>query len=77
MIKLRRARQSTWLFRRDVDEAQLGSSGSQFKDASEFLSNEYHFHLTIAVTEIEGEDIENEFNDGLAEIEAMKSFPCS
>ena len=61
----------------NVEEAQLGSSGSQFEDASEVLSDEYQLHLTIAVTEIEGEEIENEFNDALVEIEGMKSFPCS
>ena len=59
----------------DLDEAS--TSGSLFEDPSEAFSDEYQLHLTIDVTEIEGEEIENEFNDALIEIAGMKSFPCS
>ena len=41
---------------------------------------EYDFDnldVTIAVTEAEGEDIEEEFNDALSEIHGEKSFPCA
>ena len=33
--------------------------------------------VTIAVTEAEGEDIEEDFNDALSEIHGEKSFPCA
>ena len=33
--------------------------------------------VTIAVTEAEGEDIEQEFNDALTKIHGEKSFPCA
>ena len=59
----------------DLDEA--GTSGSLFEDPSEAFSDEYEMYLAIAITEIDGEEIENEFNDALIEIEGMKSFPCS
>ncbi len=58
----------------DLDEAS--TSGSLFEDPSEAFSDEYQLHLTIDVTEIEGEQIENEFNDALIEIAGMKLFPC-
>jgi len=41
---------------------------------------EYDFDnldVTIAITEAEGEDIEEEFNDALSEIHGEKSFPCA
>ena len=41
---------------------------------------EYDFDkldVTIAITEAEGEDIEEEFNDALREIHGEKSFPCA
>ena len=41
---------------------------------------EYDFDnldVTIAVTEAEGEDIEEEFNNALSEIHSEKSFPCA
>ena len=41
---------------------------------------EYDFDnldVTIAVTEAEGEDIEEEFNDALSEIHGEKSFSCA
>lgn len=59
----------------DLDEA--GTSGSQFEDPSAGFSDEYQLYLTIDITEIEGEETENEFDDALIEIEGMKSFPCS
>ena len=41
---------------------------------------EYDFDnldVTIAVTEAEGEDIKQEFNDALSKIHGEKSFPCA
>ena len=41
---------------------------------------EYDFDnldITIAVTEAEGEDIEEEFNDALSKIHGEKLFPCA
>ena len=53
------------------------TKGSQFQNPSEAFSDEYQLFLTVAVTEVEGEKIENELNDALVEIEGMKSFACS
>lgn len=36
----------------------------------------YNLEVTVAITEAEGEDIEDEFNDALTEIHGEKSFPC-
>ena len=46
-------------------------------DSEIFSENEYNLQVTVAVTEAEGEEIEEEFTDALSEIHGRKSFPCS
>ena len=41
------------------------------------LTDLYQVNLTVAITETDGEEIENEFNNALTEIEGGNSFPCS
>ena len=61
-----------------VEADKAGTSSNLFEDPLlKSFSDEYQLNLTIAVTEIEGEGIENKFNDALFEIKGMKSFPCS
>ena len=37
----------------------------------------YNLEVTVAITEAEGEDIEDEFKDALSEIHGEKLFPCA
>ena len=43
----------------------------------EYEDESYNLEVSIAVTEAEGEEIEDVFNDALSEIRGEKSFPCS
>ena len=56
--------------------AQSSESESEIylEDAEDDFDN---LDVTIAVTEAEGEDIEEEFNNALSEIHGEKSFPCA
>lgn len=45
--------------------------------SEEFEHDFYNLEVSIAVTEAEGEEIEDVFNDALCEIRGEKLFPCS
>ena len=59
-----------------AQESMEVTSESDCEIFSEDSEDEYNLQVTIAVTENEGDEIEEEFTDALSEIHGEKSFPC-
>ena len=61
------------------DEPSSSITSVEVDESDEFEDSEtdlYLLNLSVTIAEIEGEEIEEEFNDALVEIEGIKSFPC-
>ena len=68
-------------FEQDIDEesmveAWMVNEGTSL-ETSLAVADLYNLDISVAVTEIETEEVDSEFNDALREIEGKKSFPCS
>ena len=76
MIGHSRKRISTLVFTMAQESMEV-TSESDCEIFSEDSEDEYNLQVTVAVTENEGDEIEEEFTDALSEIHGEKSFPCS
>lgn len=62
-----------------ANEPSSSISSTEVDEPDEFEGSEtdlYLLNLTVTIAEMEGEEIEEEFDDALVEIEGLKSFPC-
>ena len=76
MIGHSRKRISTLVFTMAQESMEV-TSESDCEIFSEDSEDEYNLQVTVAVTENEGDEIEEDFTDALSEIHGEKSFPCS
>ena len=67
----------------NIEESELGekfmmeASGNEDDTNTRQSRDQYNFDVSVAITEIQSDEIETEFADAVQEIDGENAFPCS